>query len=205
MTHICIGKLTSIDSDNGLSPGRHQAIIRTSVGICIVNWTLRNEIQWNVNRNSNTFIEENTFENVVCEVLFISSRLQITNHRIHMDTTPWWRHQMETFSALLAICVGNSPVPGEFPAQRPVAQSFDVFFHLCLNKRLSKQSWGWWFETLSHPLWRQCNAVWVNSIEPNQNETRQNTNRVDNTWCVLYSAVVNGVYSRQPQVSVCRN
>ena len=34
---------------------------------------------------------------------------------------------METFSALLAICVGNSPVPGEFPAQRPVTRSFDVF------------------------------------------------------------------------------
>ena len=33
---------------------------------------------------------------------------------------PWWRHQMETFSALLAFCAGNSPVIGEFPAQRPV-------------------------------------------------------------------------------------
>ena len=65
---------------------------------------------------------------------------------------------METFSALLAICVGNSPVPGEFPAQRPVTRSFDVFFDLRLNKRLSKQSWGWWFETLSLPLWRHCNA-----------------------------------------------
>ena len=52
-------------------------------------------------------------------------------------------------SALLAICVGNSPVPGEFPAQRPVTRSFDVFFDMRLNKRLSKQSWGWWFETLS--------------------------------------------------------
>ena len=56
---------------------------------------------------------------------------------------------METFSALLAICAGNSPVPGEFPAQRPVTRSFEVFFDLRLNKRLSKQSWGWWFETLS--------------------------------------------------------
>ena len=37
---------------------------------------------------------------------------------------------METFSALLAICVGNSPVPGEFPTQRPVTRSFDVFFGL---------------------------------------------------------------------------
>ena len=64
---------------------------------------------------------------------------------------------METFSALLAICAGNSPPSGEFPAQRPVTRSSDVFFDLCLNKRLRKQSWGWWFETLSRPLWRHCN------------------------------------------------
>ena len=66
---------------------------------------------------------------------------------------PLWCHQMETFSTLLAICGGNSPVPGEFPTQRPVTRSFDVFFDLRLYKRLSKQSWGWWFEMLLHPLW----------------------------------------------------
>ena len=49
-------------------------------------------------------------------------------------------HQMETFSALLAICAGNSPVHGEFPTQRPVTRSFDVYFDLRPNKRLSKQS-----------------------------------------------------------------
>ena len=76
-----------------------------------------------------------------------------------------WRHQMETFSALLAICAGNSPVPGEFPAQRPVTQSFDVFLDLRLNKRLSKQWWGWWFETLSRPLWRHCNDQCVNMAQ----------------------------------------
>ena len=64
----------------------------------------------------------------------------------------WWRHQMETFSELLTICAGNSPVTGEFTAQRPVTRSFDVFFDLRLNKRLNKQSWGWWFETLLRPL-----------------------------------------------------
>ena len=37
---------------------------------------------------------------------------------------------METFSALLAFCAGNSPVHGEFPIQRPVTRSFDVFFDL---------------------------------------------------------------------------
>ena len=71
----------------------------------------------------------------------------------------WGSHQMETFSALLAICAGNSPVPGEFPAQRPVTQRFDVFFDLRLNKRLSKQWWGWWFETPSRPLWHHCNDM----------------------------------------------
>ena len=57
----------------------------------------------------------------------------------------WWRHQIETFSALLAICAGNSSVSGEFPTQRPVTLSFDVYFDLRPNKRLSKQSWGWLF------------------------------------------------------------
>ena len=64
----------------------------------------------------------------------------------------WWRHQMETFSALLANCAGNSPVPGEFHTQRPVTRSFDDFFDLHPNKRLSKQRWGWWFETPPCPL-----------------------------------------------------
>ena len=72
--------------------------------------------------------------------------------------TSWWRHQMKTFSALLAICAGNTPVPGEFLAQRPVTRNFDVFFDLRLNKQLSKHSWGWWFETLSRPLWRHRNV-----------------------------------------------
>ena len=65
---------------------------------------------------------------------------------------------METFSALLAICAGNSPIPSEFPAKRPVTHSFDFFFDLRPNKRLNKQSWGWLFETLLRPLWRQCNG-----------------------------------------------
>ena len=68
----------------------------------------------------------------------------------------WWRHQMEIFSASLALCVGNSPVTGEFPAQMPVTRSFDVFSDLRLNKRFSKQSWGWWFETPVRSLWRHC-------------------------------------------------
>ena len=54
----------------------------------------------------------------------------------------WWRHQMEAFSALL----------------RPVTRSFDIFFALHLNKRLSKQSRVWWFETPSLSLWSHCSV-----------------------------------------------
>ena len=48
-------------------------------------------------------------------------------------------------------------VTGEFPAQRPVTWIFDIFFYLRLSKRSSRQSWGWWSETPSRPLWRNCN------------------------------------------------
>ena len=73
----------------------------------------------------------------------------------------WWRHQMEKKSALLALCAGNSSITNEFPVQRPVTRSFDVFFDLSLNKRLSKQSWGWWFDTPSRSLWRYYNEIWI--------------------------------------------
>ena len=54
---------------------------------------------------------------------------------------------------------GEFTGPGEFPAQWPVTRSFDVFFDLRLNKGLSKQPRGWWFETPPWSLWRQCNVV----------------------------------------------
>ena len=54
---------------------------------------------------------------------------------------------------------GEFTVTGEFPTQRPVMRRFDVFFDLRLNKRWSKQSWGWWFEMPLHPLWRHCNSI----------------------------------------------
>ena len=78
-----------------------------------------------------------------------------------VHTATWWRHQMEAFFALLALCAGNSPVTGEFPSQRPVKRSFDVFFYLPQNKRLSKQSRRRWFETLSRSLWCHCNDLFI--------------------------------------------
>ena len=75
-----------------------------------------------------------------------------------IDVNSWWRHQMETFFALLALCAGNSPVTDEFPSERPVTRSFYIFFNLHMNKQLSKQWTGRWFETPLRSLWRNCNV-----------------------------------------------
>ena len=64
---------------------------------------------------------------------------------------------METFSVLLAFCAGNSPATGEFPAQRPVTRSFDVFFDL----RLSKQSWDWWILLTFNAASKNDIFVWL--------------------------------------------
>ena len=70
-----------------------------------------------------------------------------------------WRHQMETFSALLAFCEGNQPVTGGLPSQRTVTQSFNLFSLICVWRN------GWaietqWLETPSRSaLWRHCNGA----------------------------------------------
>ena len=67
------------------------------------------------------------------------------------------------FRVIGPLC-GEFTGPGEFPTQRPVTRSFDVYFDLRLNKRLCKQSWGWWFETLLCPLWRHSNVKCVGNL-----------------------------------------
>ena len=88
---------------------------------------------------------------------------------------------------------GESPVPGEFPAQKPVTRSFHAFLDLRLNKPLSKQSWGWRFETLSHPSCRHCDdktagylIVYVELHEEVISQTHQLVNRrtSDKTKCM---------------------
>ena len=91
----------------------------------------------------------------------MASSCQATSHYLNqcwLSSMSWWCHQMETFSAVLALCAGNSQVTGKFPTQRPVTQSFDIFFDLCLNKQFSKQSWDWWFETPSYSGVLNCSC-----------------------------------------------
>ena len=123
----------------------------------IINLTIKNKLRRNSTQN--TSIRKCLWKCCLQNVCLI---VQASLHQYVMTLWPysWWHHPMETFSALLAICAGNSQVTGEFPAQRPVTRSFDVFFDLRLNKRFNKQSWGWWFEVPSCPLWCHCNVFW---------------------------------------------
>ena len=118
---------SSIDSDNGLPPAMRQALsepitINLLTHACVVL------------ASTSSLVCLNWIETGI-ELCVLWAR--------NVEYWSWWRYQMETFSALLAFCVENSPVPGEFPAQRPVTRNFDVFFDLHLNKRLSEQPRGW--------------------------------------------------------------
>ena len=95
-----------------------------------------------------------------------------TCNKPQLDTTKhkwsWWRHQMETFSTLLAFYVGNSLATGEFPVQRLVTRSFDVFFDLSLNLQLSKQWRRRWFEMPSRSLRCHCNVHIIPGVYSSQ-------------------------------------
>ena len=95
----------------------------------------------------------------------------------------WWRHQMETFFVLLALCEGNPSVTGGFPSQRPVTRSVDVFFDLRPCKRLSKQSRRQWFENASRLLWRFCD-VWKLLLNPFSTKARTTYTFIEN-YCIF--------------------
>ena len=75
---------------------------------------------------------------------------------LHDDVIKW-----KLFSAYLAICAGNSPAPVNCPHKGQWHGTL-MFSFICVW--LSKQSRGWWLETLSHPLWCHCNGLWLNKV-----------------------------------------
>ena len=74
-------------------------------------------------------------------------------------TWPWWRHQMETFPRYWPFVRGIHRSPVNSPHQGQWRGAFMFSLICALNKRLSKQSRGWWFETPSRPLWRHHNEI----------------------------------------------
>ena len=153
MTHICVSKLTIIGSDNCLAPGRRQAIIWTNTGIFFIRPLGTNFSEMLIEIDIVSFKKMHLKTSIgkwqpFClglkmlilldyhqgpRLLTQISRTSRDNHKklLHllqsqdMHERNWWRHQ--TFSALLAVCEGNSPVTGEFPTQRAVTRSFDGF------------------------------------------------------------------------------
>ena len=179
----CVGKLTTIGSDNGLSPGQRQAIIRTIAGTLLIGPLGTNfsdiliRIQtfsfkkmhlkmWSAKWRPFVSAPICWWKIIVCKVgeceedhmkaaviinihpamngIVQSSMMTSSNGNIFRVTGP--------------LC-GELTGPGEFPTQRPVTRSFDVYFDLRPNKRLRKQWRGWWFETQSCSLWRHCNEI----------------------------------------------
>ena len=103
----------------------------------------------------------------------------------------WWRHQMETFLALLALCAGNSPVIDEFPSQRPVAWRFQDFVDLRPNKRLSEQWCVWGVEMPLRSLWRHCDdkyrsyALYTTSTSIGYNPSQRLNHAVFTSRCYM--------------------
>ena len=148
-THICVGNLTVIGSDNGLSPDRRQAIIWTNAGISLIE-PLRTNF-------SEISIEIHTFS--FKKMYFKMSSVKWRPFCPVPRGLSWWRHQMETFSTLLALCAGNSPVTDEFLSQRPVTRCFDVFFDLRLYKATSHYLNQWWLN-----YWRIYASLGLNEL-----------------------------------------
>ena len=91
-----------------------------------------------------------------CSFLF---GLRKRNSDTRLNTYSRWRHQMETFSALLALCVrGIHRSLVNFPHNGRWRGALMFSLICAINKRFSKQSRGWWFETPSHSLWCHCNV-----------------------------------------------
>ena len=132
-THMCVSKLTIIGSDNGLSPGRWQAMIWTNAGILWIDpfginvsgisieihtfsFSIPNlkmsSGNWRSFCPGLTVLMIGTYPRRGPQKSFIVCFEDVLRSWMILLGESWWRHQMETFSVLLAICTGNSPVPG---------------------------------------------------------------------------------------------
>ena len=152
-----------IGSGDGLSPVRSQAIIWTNVGLLSIR-PLGTNFSEILIKIAKIWIKKTHLEMaLILSPLQCVKWVQITTTNISIrlatSTPSMISLNGNIFFRLLSLCAGNSQVTSEFTSQRPVKQSFDVFFDLCLHKWLSTQSRRWWFETPSCSLWRQCNEI----------------------------------------------
>ena len=132
--------------------------------------------------NGNIFCVTGHLQSSQNHVSFVRRRIQMSDVEFVKIISIWCLSVQFGRRSMKSIredwFVWEFPITSEFPTHRPVTRSFDVFFDLRLNKRLSKQLWGWWFETPSCPSWRHCNARTVGVAERTGGITdRQTTER----------------------------
>ena len=157
-----ISYIPTFSSDNGLVPNGPQAIIGTNDGLGW--WRIYESAGRNKFMVTWHFKTRKWFTSEFLLIRFTTNILPVCNWKTtsEISTSLIAQYMMTSsngniFRVTGPLC-GEFTGPGEFPSQRPVTRSFDVFFDLHLNKRLSKQSRGWRFETPSRPLWRHCNG-----------------------------------------------
>ena len=122
----CLSRARDEPAETPLAPARGKATIHTEPHDDVIKW-----------KHFSTLPA--ICAGITAETPLAPARGKATIHTEPHDDVIKWKH----FATLPAICAGNSPVPGEFPAQRPVTRSFDVLFDLHPNRRLSKHWWGW--------------------------------------------------------------
>ena len=131
---------------------RLEAYWQALKNVCCMKTKYQWLTHWSLDKKDALFHTTFLF-NEYCSIMMTSS-----NGNIFRETGP--------------LC-GEFTGPGEFPTQRPVTRSFDVFFDRRLNKRSSKQPRGWWLETLSCSLWRQSNVLIRNALKISQRFIQQ--------------------------------
>ena len=156
-THISKGVRLIIDSDNDVSPVRRQASIWTTGGLLLITafGTQFSEILNQIGILPRKTIWKCHLQNIDqkcqprCVQVAVTTKLDRYIALVHDDVIKW-KHFPRYWPFVRVINRSRT---------KPVTRSFDVFFDLRLNKRLSKQSRGWWFETPSRSLWRHCNEL----------------------------------------------
>ena len=103
VTHKYVSDSTLIGSDNGLSPGRRQVVMRTITGI-LLKWSLGNKLQRHFNRNLYIFVQENAIKNVIWKMAGILSRSQCVNSLGPSDAVWRWR-SWSTLIQVMACCL----------------------------------------------------------------------------------------------------